>query len=131
MAKAKITNPTRLNPYPNYKFRILMNGRPVGGFRHAAVRKVQGVHKVGDVTLKRGVIPSPNLFRWARAAADGGRARHSKVAIVAVGKGGRELARWDFIRARIIKVVAGPFNAKGTEVAIETLELTNESIART
>ena len=35
------------------------------------VRKIPGVHKVGDVTLKRGVIGAQNLCDWMERARNG------------------------------------------------------------
>ena len=35
---------------------------------------------------------------------------------------------WRLVRARIVKHVSGPFNAKGTDVAIEELTLAYERL---
>ena len=35
---------------------------------------------------------------------------------------------WKLLRARIVKHVSGPFNAKGSEVAIEEMVLTGERL---
>ena len=35
---------------------------------------------------------------------------------------------WKLLRARIIKHVSGPFNAKGTDVAMEELVIANERV---
>jgi phage tail-like protein len=37
-----------------------------GNDKENHVRKVPGVHKVGDVTLKRGVINSESVWQWIR-----------------------------------------------------------------
>ncbi len=79
----------RTAPYPSYNYIVNLNGprdpeKLLGGFSdvsgltteihiseyrdgnevEAHVRKVPGSHKVGDVTLKRGVVDSSDLWAW-------------------------------------------------------------------
>src|SRR5688572_12949205 len=80
----------RPDPYRNYNFRITFEGRVVAGFRAVevatsvvevvefrdggdpkTVRKMPGLYKFADVTLKRGVIDSKALFGWFRAVVNG------------------------------------------------------------
>src|SRR5579859_5834400 len=53
-------------------YRLLMSGRPVAEFRDGesggASLKIPGSHKVGDVTLKRGVILDSSLANWLKSA---------------------------------------------------------------
>ena len=42
-----------------------------GNEKPNTVRKLPGLHRVGDVTLKRGVLGSDDLFAWIRGVANG------------------------------------------------------------
>jgi phage tail-like protein len=42
-----------------------------GNERVSTPRKIPGLTKVNDVTLKRGIIGSPDLFEWLRSVAQG------------------------------------------------------------
>ena len=81
--------PDRTTPYGAFNFLVNLNGpvgadSPLGGFSDVSglvteitvaeyrngnepenhVRKVPGIHKVGDVTLKRGIVNSADLWDW-------------------------------------------------------------------
>lgn len=73
----------RFDPYKNFRFRIVFEGRTVGGFAEVSglsaddsnvvnyreggatpVQKIHGLNKSTDVTLKRGVIKATDLEAW-------------------------------------------------------------------
>jgi phage tail-like protein len=81
----------RTAPYPAYSFLVDWKGphapdAPLGGFsdvtglstdihiseyrdgndKQPHVRKIPGMHKVGDVTLKRGLVNSLDFWNWIR-----------------------------------------------------------------
>src|SRR5712691_6550596 len=90
----------RDNPYGAFNFVVALGGDQgdgaegtiVGGFSDASglgvdvsyseyrngnekfntVRKVPNTHKLDDVTLKRGLVGSTDLFEWLKAVRDGG-----------------------------------------------------------
>jgi phage tail-like protein len=88
------------------------------------VRKITGLNKSTDVTLKRGVIGSLNLFNWLNDIRNGNQAAIRDVTIQLQSEDHCTVVQtWKLIRARIIKFVSGPMKAKGTDVAMEELTL--------
>ena len=94
-----------------------------------SVRKLTGLNKAHDVTLKRGVIGSLNLYQWLNQIRNGDQAAARTVRIQLQNEDHTEVAvTWILLRARIIKHVSGPLNAKGTDVAMEELTLAYERL---
>ena len=93
------------------------------------VRKITGLNKATDVTLKRGVIGSLNLYQWLDQIRNGDQNALRTVTIQLQNEDHTEVVQtWKLLRARIIKHVSGPFNAKGTDVAMEELTLAYERL---
>ena len=94
-----------------------------------SVRKLTGLNKASDVTLKRGVIGSLNLYQWLNQIRDGDQAATRTVRIQLQNEDRTAtVMTWILLRARIIKHVSGPLNAKGTDVAMEELTLAYERL---
>ncbi len=91
------------------------------------VMKVTLLNKSTDVTLKRGVIGSDNLYAWLNDIrnCDANALRTITIQLISEDHTAA-VQTWKLLRARIIKYVAGPFNAKGTDVAMEELTLAYE-----
>src|SRR5437762_2740410 len=67
MAAIRSKAASRFDPYKNFKFKLVWDGRTVGAFNALTpvhVLKITGMNKSTDVTLKRGVIGDPGLFDW-------------------------------------------------------------------
>ncbi len=93
------------------------------------VRKITAPNKSTDITLKRGVIGSLDLFNWLNDIRNGKQAATRDITIQLQRKEHRAVVQtWKLIRARIIKIVSGPMNAKGTDVAMEELTLAYERL---
>lgn len=99
------------------------------------VRKITGLNKASDVTLKRGVIGSLTLYNWLNAIRNGAgnenddsARRNVVIHLQDETHTGNTVQSWKLMRARIIKYVAGPLNAKGTDVAMEELTLSYERL---
>jgi phage tail-like protein len=100
-----------------------------GNDRENAVRKITGLHKVADVTLKRGLIGSLSLYQWLDDIRNGNQSALRTVTIQLQSEDHTEVVMtWRLLRARIIKHASGPFNAKGTDVAMEELTLAYERL---
>lgn len=100
-----------------------------GNEKENSVRKVTGLNKSTDVTLKRGVIGSLNLYRWLDQIRNGDQAALRNVVIQLQNEDHTAVVQeWKLMRARIIKHTSGPFNAKGTDVAMEELVLAYERL---
>jgi phage tail-like protein len=94
-----------------------------------AVRKITGLNKATDVTLKRGVIGSGRLYNWLDPIRNGAEDQLKTVRITLKSEDhSTVVATWVLKNARIIKYVSGPFNAKGTDVAMEELTLAYERL---
>ncbi len=100
-----------------------------GNERENSVRKITGLNKATDVTMKRGVIGSLNLYQWLDDIRNGNQAALRNVVIQLQNEDHTAVVQtWNLIRARIIKHISGPFNAKGTDVAMEELTLSYERL---
>jgi phage tail-like protein len=100
-----------------------------GNHKENSVMKITGLNKATDVTLKRGVIGSLNLYQWLNDIRNGDQKAYRTVTIQLQNEDHTAVvATWKLLRARIIKNVNGPFNAKGTDVAMEEMTLAYERL---
>lgn len=94
-----------------------------------SVRKITGLNKATDVTMKRGVIGVLNLYQWLDAIRNGDQNARRRVTIKLQNEDRSAIVQtWHLLEARIIKHVSGPFNAKGTDVAMEELTVAYERL---
>jgi phage tail-like protein len=94
------------------------------------VRKVNGMYKVGDVTLKRGLIGALDLYQWIKEVREGSQAVKRSVTIQLQDEAkAATVMTWRLTNARPIRYTAPSLNAKtGTDVAIEELVLSCEDL---
>jgi phage tail-like protein len=136
------------DPYSNYNFLVEIDGitraafQQVSGFdstvdvvehreggENTTVRKIPGMTKYSNIQLKWGISDDRDLYDWHRRVISGDIERKNG-SIVLLDRRGQESARWNFMRAWPTKYDAPDFNAEGTDVAIETLELAHEGLER-
>lgn len=146
----------RDNPYGAFNFLVALGGAQgdgaegtiVGGFSDASglgtdvnyseyrngnerfntVRKVPNTHKVDDVTLKRGLVGSTDLFDWVKGVRDGIPNPRS-VTITLLDEARNPVATWRLRSAQPKKWTGPTLGAKGGgEVAMEELQLVHEGI---
>jgi phage tail-like protein len=91
--------------------------------------KLTGLSRVTDVTLRRGVIGSLGLYAWFDEVRNGspGALRTVTISLQTEDRSGVVMT-WRLARARPVKHTSGPFNAQGTDVAIEELVLAYERL---
>jgi phage tail-like protein len=100
-----------------------------GNEKENSVRKITGLNKVSDVTLKRGVIGSLALYQWLNDIRNGNQNALRTVRISLMSEDHTSVVMtWILLRTRIIKHVSGPFNAKGSDVAMEEITLAYERL---
>ncbi|GJH13050.1 phage tail protein [Caballeronia novacaledonica] len=100
-----------------------------GNSRENSVMKITGLNKSTDVTLKRGVIGSLSLYSWLNQIRNGDQNALRTVTVQLQNEDHTQIVQtWKLLRARIIKHTSGPFNAKGTDVAMEELVLAYERL---
>ena len=140
----------RHDPLRNFRFRLEIDGIQTAGFSAVSidptttdvidyregtdashVRKLSGLTRYGNVTLKRGVTTSLELYNWHKQIVSGQLATNRKqVAIVVQDEAGADVARYLVRDAWPSKYDPGDLNATGNDVFIETLELVNEGVER-
>jgi phage tail-like protein len=88
-------------------------------------RKLPGITKYNNITLKRGITKDRSLWDWRKTVMDGATQRKNG-SVVLLDESRQEVARWNFHDAWPCKWEGPSFHAKSSEVAIETLELAHE-----
>ena len=100
-----------------------------GNYLENSPQKITGVHKVTDVTLKRGVIGALDLYEWLSQVRDGDQDALRSVLIQLQSEDHTAtVLTWKLTNARPIKYTGPSFNGKGTDVAVEELVLAAERI---
>ncbi|HEV7473312.1 MAG TPA: phage tail protein [Pyrinomonadaceae bacterium] len=139
---------TRIDPYRNFSFRVEIDGITQAGFSECTgfsantdpieyreggydktVRKLPGLTKYSNITLKWGLTDSMELCNWYQDVVKGKIERKSG-SIILIDLEGNDKSRWNFFEAWPTKYDPVDLNAKGTDVAIETLELVTEKLER-
>jgi len=142
----------RDDPYSAFNFQVVINGvlddgkaitgsfaevsgldvtiTPIeyrNGSEDITVRKSPGLRSYSNVVLKRGVIGDLTLWTWIKSVLDG-QVQRADGTITLLDENRQEVLRWNFRRAWPCKWVGPRLNAKGNDVAIETLELCHEGL---
>lgn len=136
----------RRDPFRSFNFRVELDGITRAGFRECSgldasqdpieyregtdaltARKMPGLNKYSNITLKWGMTDDTELWDW-RKKAIAGKVERKNGSIVLLDESGEEKLRWNFREAWPIKWTGPSFNATGNEVAIETLEITHEGL---
>src|SRR5919199_1716569 len=100
-----------------------------GNEKENNVRKLTGLSHVSDVTLRRGIIGSVSLYQWLDQIRNGDANAFRTVTIQLTNEDHSDVVQtWRLHRARIVKHVSGPFNATGSDVAMEELTLAYERL---
>lgn len=143
----------RIDPLRNFRFRLEIDSIAQANFSEVAiaettidaveyregtdpphVRKLSGLTKYGNITLKYGMTAGANaldLYKWHADVSAGQIAdKRKKVVIVVQDEAGGDQARFVVSEAWPVKYDPSDLNAKGNEVVIELLELANEGIER-
>jgi phage tail-like protein len=141
----------RDTPYGAYNFIVELNDgspsdRAIGGFSDVSgigteitlmeyrqgnekenrVRKIPGLHKAADVTLKRGIMGTRNFYDWINLTRrDPALTRN--VSITLNDEQGNPVLRWNLINARPMKWTGPTLAGKGgSDVAMEELVVAAE-----
>jgi phage tail-like protein len=140
----------RKTPYPAFNFTVNFDAAEIfGGFSDVSgimteitvaeyregtdpenhVRKVQGIHKTGDITLKRGVIDSETVWDWIQSTRVDGPEAKKTVVISMLDEKREPVQKWT-LRGVIPLKWTGPTLAGkgGGDVAMEELVLSCEAL---
>jgi phage tail-like protein len=100
------------------------------GGDNTTIRKLPGKTTYSDLTLKWGLTDSKELWIWRQQIINGIVLRKSGSIVVFDLTNHVETARWNFVSAWPTKWEGASFNARGSDLAIETLVLAHEGIVR-
>jgi phage tail-like protein len=101
-----------------------------GNEKENHVRKVPGVHKVSDVTLKRGIVDSKSLFDWIKdTRTNGPGGKKKSVTITLQDEAQTKVQSWVLSNVIPMKYSGPTLAAKGGgDVAMEELVLSAEGM---
>ena len=136
----------RNDPFGAFNFLVEIDGVTKGGFSEVSgldaeldpieyrtgddditVRKIPGLKKFGNITLKRGLTLDHSLWDWMKQGLDGHVVR-TTLSITLLDEARQPVLRWNVREAWPCKWEGPELNAKGNDIAIETLEICHEGI---
>ena len=145
----------RTMPFGTFNFLVNLNSpgvdpaAPLGGFAEVSglnaelviaeyrngnekenhVRKIVGMNKSGDVTCKRGVVDSQDLWNWIDQTRTIGSNARRQVVITMLDEAGQAVQKWTLLNVVPLKYTGPTLQGKGgTDVAMEELVLSVEKI---
>lgn len=138
---------TREDPFRAFNFLVEIDNTPVAGFSEVGglstdgdaieyregadipltVRKLWGLFKVSNITCKKGYTSDRTLWNWRRNIIDGVEDRRNG-AIVLLDEQRNRVIEWRFENGWLSKYEGPAFNAKSSEVALESIEITHEGL---
>jgi phage tail-like protein len=138
-----------IDPYAAFNFQLEIDGITRAGFSECTglngeanvieyregnesltTRKLHGLIKYGNLTLKWGVSQDPELFTWFKTVIDGDIDRKQTMSVVLLDEQRNEAVRWNIINAWPSKYVVPDLKADGNEIAFESVELCHEGVER-
>ena len=137
-------------PYMQFNFKVEIDGKE-GGFQEISgigtevavseyrqgndkennVRKMTGLNKAADITLKCGVMGFDVVFNLLDEVRTGKSGNGKSVKIMLMNEDRSDtnpVMTWKLKNARATKVTYGPLNAKGSDVAMEELVIAYERL---
>jgi phage tail-like protein len=135
----------RVDPFRSFNFRV--EGLEVASFSEVSglssdgdavdyregtdvalsVRKLTGLRKYNNVTLKRGVTQSAALWAWYQNVINGVRDRRD-VTVVLQNEEHVDVVRWHLSNCYVNKYEVSTLTATANEVVVETVELVHEGL---
>ena len=135
----------RVDPFENFRFRVEIDGLVQAGFTEcsglgshievidvregtdpsSATRKLPGRVTYPDIVLKWGVTASRELYNWHKGIIDG-QVQRKNGSVILLNSEREEVVRWNFFNGWPSKFDGPTLNAKGNDVAIESLTITCE-----
>lgn len=97
-----------------------------GGNNHF-VHRLPGQCKIGNLTLKGGLISTGEFFKWMMEIAQG-RITRRNISVILYSSEGSELMRWNFLNAFPVKWMGPNFKAEDAMAAIELLEIAHDGL---
>lgn len=137
----------RKDPFRTFNFELVIDNLTTGAFSEvsgltaegdavdyregtdvrANVRKLPGLRKYSNLTLKRGYTKNKELWEWYTNIVNGVSDRRN-VTIVLKNEQRQAVMRWHAEEAWLNKIEGPSFKASGNEVAIESIEIVHEGL---
>jgi phage tail-like protein len=133
------------NPYSAFNFIVEIDGEQIAAFQEVTgldsentpieyregadavntVRKLPGIEKYPNLTLKRGITGNLALWDWRKQARDGAAAFPPvrDVTIQLQNEVHENVMKWTLTNAWCSKLTGPTLNATSNEIAVETMEL--------
>lgn len=136
----------RADPYAQFNFLVELDGLEVAGFTEVGgltaesdvieyregadeptMRKLPGLLKYSNVTLKRGYTQNTELWEWRKTTLDGKTQRRDG-SIILLDEARQEVLRWNFRNGWVSKYDGPALNSTTNEAAIESVEIVHEGL---
>lgn len=111
---------------PNQPWRSPGLGISLAG---AMIHGARGAYKVGDVTLKRGVVDSGVIWSWLAGVRNSGQTARQSATVTLRNEQGQPIISWKLTKATPVRYSGPPLGKGSSDVAVEELVLSVESIA--
>jgi len=137
-----MTDSDRRDPYRSFNFRVVVDGVSIGEFSEVSgltaegdaidlkvanlqqtQRKLVGLHKYANITLKRGYMRDQSLWNWRKGQSD-----RRNITIELIDEAQQPRQRWHFENAWVNKIEGPSLKASTNEVPVETLEIAHEGL---
>lgn len=96
----------------------------VNGFVH----RLPGRVRYSNITLKRGITYSRDLWDWYCRGQHDGRVKYANLSIILGNPEGRKSKQWNVIKAYPVKWTGPSLNTETMQVASETLEIAHHGL---
>jgi phage tail-like protein len=137
----------RKDPYRGFNFRVEIDNTAVAGFRECSglsfttdpveyregtdvplhPRKLQGMRKFANLTLKQGFTDNQDLWKWYKNILNGVNDRRNG-AVILQDEQHRDVLRWNFENGWICKYEGPAMNATANDVALQSVEICVEQV---
>ena len=137
------------NPYQEFRFRVEISGIALAGFSEVTIgeatidvveyregtdpthiRKLSGLTRYANITLRRGMTATLDLFHWFHAVSTlGADANRRSVTIFVQDDAGVDVLELKVERAWPARYHIGELDARRSAVLIEAVELAHEGYA--
>jgi len=138
----------RKDPLAGFRFRIELDGLVVGGFTEVSglqaemetedyreggvndyVHKLPKLTKYPNMSLKRGLTSSDELWNWFRDSKNG-KIKRRNGSLIVLDASGNESWRWNFSQAYPVKWAGPELRSDSGSVAFETIELVHNGFSK-
>lgn len=145
-----VISATQADPYRGYRFQIMIDGKPAMAFNDVSgydmnsnvaeyregnstvtPKKLPGIKKYGNVTLKKGIVNPTLASGWIDSASAAKTIVRKKLTINLLDENGKIAASWDLINALPLKSVKSEKENSSGFTVYESIEFAHEGINRT